>query len=266
MDIPKFDTKKELYKYLIENKSQLINLKKSATKYSDSSCTSVPKTGLDKEIEVKSQETGVLNKTVVGNTYNWMDSHDDVNVENTFIKIISERGGSVFHLHDHEFKLTSKIGEPRKIYEKSVPWKDFGVNKQGSTTALMMDTDVMKSYNNKIFNAYKNGDINQHSVGMQYVKIELAINDEEQVKEFEVWNKHIDQIGNKEKAEQKGYFWAVKEANLIEISAVLMGSNELTPTLENKTEPPQDTQESMEAEKSLQLENAIKEFEKQLKF
>jgi len=33
---------------------------------------------------------------------------------------------------------------------------------------------------------------------------------------------------------EQGYFWAVKEAKLIEISAVLEGSNELTPTIDAK--------------------------------
>ena len=33
-----------------------------------------------------------------------------------------------------------------------------------------------------------------------------------------------------------GYFWAVSEGKLREISAVLMGANELTPTIPNKTQ------------------------------
>ena len=37
----------------------------------------------------------------------------------------------------------------------------------------------------------------------------------------------------KETAIEKGYFWAVLEAKLIEGSAVVIGSNPVTPTLEN---------------------------------
>ena len=69
--------------------------------------------------------------------------------------------------------------------------------------------------------------VDQHSVGMQYVKIDLAVNDEDYEEEYKLWQDNIDQIGNKEQAEQKGYFWLVREAKLIEISAVLLGSNEL---------------------------------------
>ncbi|HPZ10702.1 MAG TPA: hypothetical protein PL110_21610, partial [Candidatus Eremiobacteraeota bacterium] len=35
-------------------------------------------------------------------------------------------------------------------------------------------------------------------------------------------------------ADERGYFWVVKEAKIIEGSAVVMGSNSATPTLENK--------------------------------
>jgi hypothetical protein len=85
---------------------------------------------------------------------------------------------------------------------------------------------------------------------MRYIKLDLAVNDEDYKEEYAEWNKYINEIGNKEEAEELGYFWAVKEAVLIEISAVLMGSNELTPTIENieplkntqKQEPSNDTQ------------------------
>jgi len=80
-----------------------------------------------------------------------------------------------------------------------------------------------------------NGSINQHSVGMQYVKIDLAVNDPEEEEEYATWNKYKDEVINLEKAEEQGFFWAVTEAKLIEISCVIAGSNELTPTLETKT-------------------------------
>ena len=95
---------------------------------------------------------------------------------------------------------------------------------------------------------------------MYYVKVELAVNDAEEIEEYKVWNQYINDIGNKELAEENGYFWAVKEAKLIEISAVLEGSNSLTPTIEakdieplledtQKTEPSLDTQSKEEVVK-----------------
>lgn len=62
---------------------------------------------------------------------------------------------------------------------------------------------------------------------------------------------------NPEVAEEKGYFWAVTEAKVIEGSAVPIGSNWITPTLsvENKdNEPPKGTQN--EAAKALQAKKS----------
>jgi hypothetical protein len=166
-----------------------------------------------------------------------MDSHDDVHAKGCFSKSIKERGDRVFHLHDHKFERTAKVGNPIRLYEEEIAWKDLGVNKMGTTQALHMDTEIFKSYNSQIFDEYKNGLVDQHSVGMQYVKIDLAVGDEEYEEEYKLWVDNIDQVGNKEQAESKGYFWLVREAKLIEVSAVLLGSNELTPTLgEIKTE------------------------------
>ncbi|HKZ36113.1 MAG TPA: hypothetical protein VJ184_00580, partial [Chryseolinea sp.] len=96
------------------------------------------------------------------------------------------------------------------------------------------DSNIIKEYNPIVFGQYLSKEVNQHSVGMVYVKLDLAVNDSEMKDEYVQWNKYINLIGNKEKAIEQGYFWAVKEAKLIEISAVLAGSNELTPTLDNK--------------------------------
>ena len=70
---------------------------------------------------------------------------------------------------------------------------------------------------------------------MRYVKLDLAVNDKDSKEEFAVWNKYFDRIINQEQAEKKGYFWAVQEGQLIEISCVIKGSNILTPTLPTKS-------------------------------
>lgn len=231
-----FENKKEFINYLVTNKAELIDFKKSVVKYTD------PLAGLQSEIALKALSTnfkddvasGIIKRTVIGNTYNWMDSVNDVLLPGVFTKSISERENKIWHLHDHEYKITSKVGKPSKIYEQSVSWADLGVNKIGTTVALFMDSNIMKDYNPLIFSMYLNGEITQHSVGMQYVKLELGVNDSDMKEEYAVWTKYIDQIGNKEKAIEDGYFWAVKEGKLHEISAVLAGANELTPTLDNK--------------------------------
>ena len=219
---------------VVKNKAEIISLKKAEVKTVKGGLTSVSKTSAIKGVFKDSELS--LQRTIVGNTYLWMDSHDDVHAKNIFSKSIQETK-NVFHLHDHEFKITAKVGEPLKVYEQNISWKDLGVEKEGSTQALLMDTEIIKDYNSQVFTEYKNNKINQHSVGMVYVKIDLAVNDPEYEDEYKVWSDNIDSIGNQEKAEKKEYFWLVREAKLIEISAVLMGSNELTPTLPEHEDP-----------------------------
>lgn len=232
--IPKFDTIKERNKWIVSNKKRLIELKKATIKQSDNVNLSSAELVLNKSINKKDTENTIY-RTIVGNTYGWMDSHDDVHIKGIFTKTIKEKGDKVLHLHDHVQQLTAEVGDNLKVYEQEVEWKDVSLNKVGKTTALLMDTAVQKDYNSIIFNKYKANKIQQHSVGMQYVKVELAINDSEETEEFETWNKYIGQVANSEQAIKQGYFFAVLEAKLIEISAVIQGSNELTPTFPTKT-------------------------------
>lgn len=228
-------------KELISRKKELIELKKAEIKTVKGGLSGCFNDTITHNKSFFSNSDNELKRTIIGNTYNWMDSHDDVHAKGIFTKSIKERQNKIFHLHDHKFEITAKVGEPINIYETNISWKELGISASGNTTALMMDTEIKKAYNNNIFEAYKNNQINQHSVGMQYVKIDLAVNDEEYEDEYKIWQENIDSIGNREQAEEKGFFWLVREAKLIEISAVLLGSNELTPTLGNKSEAVKDT-------------------------
>jgi len=94
-----------------------------------------------------------------------------------------------------------------------------------------------------MFLQYANGYVKNHSVGMRYVQLVFCVNDYNFGAEFEAWEKYFPMIANKEAAEEKGFFWAVKEAKVIEGSAVPLGSNWITPTLDNnaKQKPSEDT-------------------------
>lgn len=239
MKIPNFKTQKELLAYLVANKKDIIEFKKASMKFTDLFGESHLEAAVVKGLNTNNIDdvaTGIIKRTIIGNTYNWMDSHSDVHLDGVFTKSIADRQDKIFHLHDHEQKITAKVGKPTNIYEKSVAWSDLGVDKPGKTMALFMDSNIMKDWNAQVFGQYLSKEINQHSVGMIYVKIDLAANDPEMKTEFAVWNKVINNVANKEKAIKQGYFWAVSEAKLIEISGVLAGSNELTPTVNNKLE------------------------------
>jgi hypothetical protein len=68
---------------------------------------------------------------------------------------------------------------------------------------------------------------------MNYVKIDLAIDNQDDKEAYALYRKYLPMIGNADKVEQQGYFFAVQEAKLKEVSAVLQGSNDLTGIFDN---------------------------------
>ena len=246
---------------MIANKAQLIELKKGAVKYTDVWQSNVIKVGDQIKAERKLEDNdNEVYRTVVGNTYYWMDGHEDVHVKGCFSNSIKQKASKVFHLHDHEYKLTSRVGDPQEITEKDISWRDLGVDIEGETTSLLMLSKIRKDYNSSIYSDYKNMKIDQHSVGMRYIKVDLAVNDEKYPEEKKNWDEVYPLLANKEAAHEKGYFWIIKEASLIEISAVLMGSNPITGTLQ----PEKSTEEIKDEAADALLKSKV-EFYKQLR-
>ena len=137
-------------KDLVENKELHIAKKKSETKHCKGSLNATLST--DTALKgLYSNSEDKLERTIIGNTYLWMDSHDDVHAKGCFAKSIKERQNKIFHLHDHKFERTAKVGNPQSIYEKDITWKELGIAKTGNTQALHMDTEIIKSYNSQIF-------------------------------------------------------------------------------------------------------------------
>lgn len=218
---------------IIKNKSELIAIKKGVIKHSDTVCT-LPMKGISETIKLEMGED-TTNKRVVANTYYWLDSHGDVHVKGIFTKSIKE--SVIFHFDNHNHSFASKVGEVKSVKEITVKWADLGVEKEGATICLIGETELIEDYNKQIYNAYKNNQITQHSVGMQYVTIDLAVNNPLDTEYYKRWNEVYPMLGNPEKADEMGYFWIVREAKLKEYSSVLWnGSNSLTPTIEDKTE------------------------------
>lgn len=247
-----FKTRKDFFDYLVKHKDEMIEMKQASRKIADGIV--LPPQFMPKSLKtVKSdyvhendEKNGSAMRTIVANTYLWLDSHDDVHLENLFSKSVAERGNKIPHLRDHIFEMTAKVGQTQSLEEKEINWVDLGVDKVGSTIALIAVSKILKRYNETVYDAYLNDEVDQHSVAMSYIRLALAINDEEYKEEFKVWQSVIERLGNREKAEKQGYFWAVSEAKLHEYSAVLAGSNELTPTLGHKFQPVKSTEPKME--------------------
>jgi hypothetical protein len=156
----------------------------------------------------------------------------DVLLRDNAKRSIKERLGMIEHIHDHIWEVGAILGDVVNIYYEDVPLKELGIDQTGKAQCLIFETDIRKEYNEKIYNLYRTGKIKQHSIGLFYVTLELAINDPDYEKEIDFWNKYYDQVINKEVVDESGYFWVVSEIKLMENSAVLFGSNILTPTLE----------------------------------
>lgn len=240
ISIPEFDNKKATFDYLVKNKKQLISKKKMGVVKSDPfyfSPAILPANGKTsfsfKSLE-ESQEADqdTLRVKVVANTANWIDSHLDMILEGAATKSINERKSLIPHLYDHEHSVMAEVGDVVDIYPQKLQLRELGINREGSTESIIFVSDVKKEYNERVFDRYKKGKATQHSIGLQYVKLELAVNDKDYEKEYDFFKKYYDIAINPEAADQYGYFWIVSEYKLIENSVVLFGSNELTGTLE----------------------------------
>ena len=244
-DETKYTTKKELFEFLVQNKERLITQKRAEMKRADGFAYS-PKRTETKAVEGNPDQIHV--KAII-NTTNFMDSHNDVHMPGIWVKSLKENQ-MIMHLQEHQLQFDKIIadGEDLKAYTQELTWKELGYPYEGKTEALIFDSIVRKERNEFMLKQYMKGNVKNHSVGMVYVKLLLAVNDEEYGAEKEAWDKYYPQIANKERADERGYFWAVKEAKVIEGSAVPIGSNTATPTLiteaakSTPVEPSKDTQ------------------------
>lgn len=227
----------ELTKFLLENKKELIAQKKAMIKRTDPVSASPSLFFVKGDRIVKADAEAIESDAtsfrvkVVANTALFMDSQLDVLIPDCWKVTIKQRKGMIPHLHDHIHEIGAEIGDVVDIYSQDISLSDLGINKSGKTQCLIFETDVKKSYNEVVFNKYKNKKINQHSIALQYIKMDFAINDEESEKEYNFWKKYYDQLINPEMADERGFFFVIQEIKLLENSAVLFGSNELTPTL-----------------------------------
>lgn len=255
---------KELFKFLVENKSVLEAQKKMELKKADAVYYALPTVG-KKAIKAATGNNGTLSVTSVINTTMWYDSHGDVHIDGLWKKSLSENR-ELLLLQEHSMSFKGIISDQVKGYVKSIPWKSLGVDMEGSTEALVFESVVTDKRNPYMFEQYKEGYVKNHSVGMRYVKINLAINDEDEYYESykTTWDKYIDKIANKAEVEDAGYFWAVSEAKAIEGSAVPLGSNIITPTQEVKNIEPVQTTQQRAAKSTLiktELNNLLKKLQ-----
>lgn len=251
IQIPITSNKEEVLEFLRKNKSALLAEKKMYGKMADAVSYLCPLYDA-KANSFKAADTintaqlldkDAIQVKIVINTTNLLDSHGDVHLKGIWKKSLKESGKSAIHLQSHksdfEFVIADASDGEIKAYTQSMSWKDLGFDYKGETEALIFESTVKKARNPFMFDQYAKGFVKHHSVGMGYVKTLFCVNSEEKywIEEKENWDQYYSEIVNKEKADEQGYFWAVAEGKVIEGSAVVRGSNHVTPTLEIKSEP-----------------------------
>jgi hypothetical protein len=281
--LPDFEARKDLFAYLRKEVSKIIAQKKALPTVSDNlefgySIKEPSKSFTGTKTKDAAPDTesnpGELAVDIIANVSGWCDSQMDVMIKDNWKKSINDVGASgqklVYHLKDHgtfyQYTLDSIIGKDCSLYTKDIDLSMFNFNSDvKKAQALLMTSTVCADYDQKAYNLYEDGEVKQHSIGLQYVKIYLCMNSEEaedsQYKDN--WDKYYSQVINKDKVDSKGYFWAVTESKILEVSAVLFGSNELTPTLnvsgkDTFTQPSRGTEEKpLEVPKAFDLDHAI---------
>ncbi len=237
---------KALFDFVVKNEDLILHSKKSnikkadavvfATSYLNEKGALVTK---DESVTITETNVNKLRLKVVINTTNYMDSHDDVHIPNLWNKSIADNKKGFYLLQEHESCFEGVIGEGMKASVVNYAWSDLGFKLQGVTQALIFDGEIKKDRNPFMFDQYLRGYVKQHSVGMRYIKIVTCINDEDYPVQLENWNKYRPMVANGDVADEEGIFFAVLEAQIREGSAVLFGSNDVTPTMEieyNSTE------------------------------
>ena len=279
--LPEFESRKDLFAHLRKEAGKIIAQKKALPTISDNlefgyAIKEAVKPFGKKDMQApENNPEGELPVTVIANVAGWCDSQMDVMIKDNWKKSINDVGASgqklIYHLKDHgtfyQYTLDSIIGKDCTIYSKDIDLSIFNFTSDiKKAQALIMDSTVCADYDQKAYNLYEDGEVKQHSIGLQYVKIYLCMNSEEpeDTQYKENWDKYYPQVINKDRVDSKGYFWAVLESRILEVSAVLFGANELTPLLstngkDTSFQPSRDTEEKPSEEpKVFDVDQAIK--------
>jgi len=228
-DYKQFANKEDLLSFIKENKDTLISQKKAVFKEADGFMGNVPV--ISKSSVNKSDDSKELIKHIIINTTNILDSHGDVHIKGIWDRSL-QHDNKKLHLQEHKRGFDDIIATKKDVeaYTLNTTFKELGYDIEGDTQALIFKSIIRKEKNTAMYERYKNGEVDNHSVGMQYVKMVMAIDSDESwaSAEKEVWDKYYPIIANKEDANERGYFWVIKEAKVIEGSAVTIGSNPIT--------------------------------------
>jgi len=253
----KFETKMDQTRFIKNNFDEMRQIKMSEYK-TNSSALIDNITTKEYEPVIENITSDIIHVKSVINSTNIIDNHLDLHMPEIWNKTVSDNPYS-YHLKQHKAEFENVISSKAKSYNEKTNFNKIGLDIDFKTTININEFILEKSKMPFMFDTYINGDVKQHSIGMIYVNIDLAYYDEQSEKQMAFFEEMKKKAVNPDVADEYGYFWVVYEAKKREGSAVVFGSNSVTPTLWVKNyepslkdtqklynEPEQSTQEKIE--------------------
>jgi len=263
-----FAAKEDLFFELKKNEDKLIALKTSEV-YKSHEKGQFSFLNLDKSEDITKGIHGAKANYIypIISTTNYMDSHKDVHFNGSMTKTAKEQNGKVLYALDHELKFDSIIAWQKDVnmFVRQIDWSLVGKDFTGKTEALIFEIakdkisrkDVLAAIENKVSEF-------QNSIRMIYVKMVLGMNshDKEHASNKAYYDLRINEIANKDFAEEHGHFWGVEELKIYKEGSLVVagGSNDATSIYSkeieadnntSKQEPSDDTQDKQQLIKTI---------------
>lgn len=232
-----FTDKMDQTRFLRENINEMKSIKREQYKTDSEIIVKAELFKNDFKPEITNITSDIIEVKAVINTTNVIDSHMDLHLPGIWNKTVKDNPYAV-HLKQHERIFESVISNKAKSYNERINFKDLGLTVDFVTEANINQFLIERKKHSFMFDKYADGDVTQHSVGMMYVDYDIAWYDEDSKKEMDFFNEMKSLAINPEIADEAGYLWVVREAKKREGSAVVFGSNSITPTLYVKNYEP----------------------------
>jgi len=231
-----FATKEDLFFELKKNEDRLISLKTSEV-YKSHEKGQFSFLNLDKLDDSTKGLYGAKANHIypIISTTNYMDSHKDVHFNGSMTKTAKEQNGKVVYALDHELKFDSIIAWQKDVnmFVRQIDWSLVGKDYAGKTEALIFEISKDKITRKDVLIAIENKVSEfQNSIRMVYVKMVLAMNsnEKEHASNKAYYDSRINDIANKDFAEEQGHFWGVEELKIYKEGSLVVagGSNDAT--------------------------------------
>ena len=163
---------------------------------------------------------------------NYIDSHGSIFTEDCLRASLDE---TIIHSADHIRDYDHLISTSVEKEIRSIPFRDLGVDIEGDAIAFCFKSVFEKEDNERMYKQYKRGRVKYHSIEFDWSRRGAEIycaNRTMHGQEYkDNWDKYYPTVVNQEVADARGWFYVYERAPIVAVSAVVLGSNKVTPTL-----------------------------------